>query len=224
MEYQAKVTLTDDELARMTRFADRIHDANRKRRRRHLQGWKPKGREAVLARENGYCAELAFAKFLGVEWREFGVEADHFRRRPDVAGYDVKSTDLFTGRLIVTPHDDPDAKCVLVVCNPPDFYVVGWFRAGDAHRSEWYDEYRKDGGAWYVPRSQMKPVPPYVPVEHVEHGSSDDVLAVVDDEYDRLVAERLGDTGPVARGDWRAVLRAQGIEPPKGVDDVEPRT
>lgn len=228
-DVQATVRLTDDEFARVKAFSDRIHAANRRRRRRHRQGWKPRGKEAVDARVSGYCAEFAFAKFLGVEWHAFGVDADHFRERPDVGGYDVKSTDLITGRLIVTPHDADDRVCVLVIAVDRLRYdIVGCFRAGDAKRDEWFELHRESGGAWYVPRDLMKPVlmPRSTIDDHRDelrrslggiHPDDEDRDA---ERLDNDLARHIESLGPVERGDWRAVLRAQGIPEPERRDDV----
>ena len=234
-DVQASIRLTDDELARMKRFSDRIHRANRRRQRRHRQGWKPRGREAVDARYLGYCAQRAFANFLGVKWPDFDVDAYHFRKRPDVGGYDVKSTTLVTGRLIVTPLDDDDRMCVLVICREPEFDIVGYYNAGNAKRPEWWSIERDGGGAWYVPRDLMLPVPARectpsrltvdVSVDtssvrsHIEAVTKilDDARAFDDAEADRLdqaIARKIESVGPVERGDWRAVLRAAGVEPP----------
>lgn len=235
---QATVKLDAAELARVKAFSERIHAANRRRGRRHAQGWKPKGREAVNARYLGYCAEFAFAKFLGVEWHDFGIDADHWRARPDVGGYDVKSTDLVFGRLIVTPRDDDERRCVLVICRDPFFDVCGYYRAGDAKRPEWWSVERAKGGAWYVPRDQMRDVPVFIPpadpsavVDAAVEAHKTVIRSILDDArafdeaqskaLERSIVERIESLGPVERGDWRAVLRAKGIEPPEANRDDE---
>lgn len=154
-DIQGSVTLTGDEIQRVVAFAQERHQENQQRRRaRHTQGWRPRGKQAIHLRTMGYLGEFAFAKWLGIPWRS--DNRDHFREAPDVGGWDVKTTDNRHHRLIVTPQDALDRRCVLVIDQRPEFHIVGWFRAGDARRSEWWERHREGGGAWYVPRGMMR--------------------------------------------------------------------
>jgi len=93
----------------------------------------------------GAAAELAFAKYLGVEWNE-GV--DTFKA-PDVGELQVRSTELPYGSLIIRPDDKNDDEIfVLVTGSCPVYRPIGWMRCGDCKQQQWW---RQD--AWFVPQS-----------------------------------------------------------------------
>jgi hypothetical protein len=156
--YQATVTLTSDDIARVRVFSEERHKENREHHRRHIQGFKPKGKQAIHHRLMGYLGEYAFARWLGVPWRADGQ--DHWREQPDVAGFDVKATDEPQHRLIITPHDSVERRYVLVIDQRPTFYICGWYKGADARRSEWWERHREGGGAWYVPRGMLRIIDP----------------------------------------------------------------
>lgn len=156
---QESVTLTSEEIARVIAFAKERHqEIGARRHARHTQGWRPKGKQAIRVRQMGYLGEFAFAKWLGVPWRPDG--RDHFRKVPDVAGWDVKTVSDPAHRMIVTPQDALERRCVLVIDQRPTFHIVGWFKAGDARRPEWWERHREGGGAWFVPRGMMRLIDP----------------------------------------------------------------
>jgi hypothetical protein len=83
----------------------------------------------------GALGELAVAKLHHIYWNP---TADEFGRRPDVAGFEVRSTTWPNGHLEVFPSDDDDAKCCLCIVRFPIVRIRGWIRAGNAKRPEWF--------------------------------------------------------------------------------------
>ena len=155
------VTLPEDVIVQVMAFATRIEYANRKRKRRNVQGLTAKGRDSLAMRMMGYAGEAALARYLGLDPVRL---ADEWRSRPDVLCFDVMTTDKAHGALIVTPRDRLDMMKVLVIDRAPVFHICGWYRAGDARleaeraHSEWWRTERERGGAWYVPQTFLRPL------------------------------------------------------------------
>lgn len=77
----------------------------------------------------GACAELAWAKHLGVYWS--GVSD---LKAKDGADMEVRWTKHEEGGLIIYPHDDDRSVFVLAKGFAPEFRFVGWLRGGDGKR------------------------------------------------------------------------------------------
>lgn len=155
------VTLDAGVLAKAAAFAEQIEMANRRRRRKNVQGLTAKGKESLKMRVSGYSGEAAVAIHLGMspdrirdDWRGRGTVA-----YPDVGPFDVMTTDKPHGSLIITPRDRLDMMKVLVIDQSPVFHICGWYRVGDARleaersHSEWWRVERSGGGAWYIPQA-----------------------------------------------------------------------
>lgn len=188
------VRLDEAVLNRCREFAFRQEEANRRNKRKNKQGFVPAPGESLSKREMGMAGDAALAICLGMSAVRV---ADQWRRAPDVGEWDVTTTDLPHGKLIVTPRDRLDMKKVLVVCECPDFHICGWYLAGEARKhSEWWQVWRKDGGAWYVPQECLWPL--------TRGGES----------LGDAAGNTLGASPPPEPGtaDWRAVLRDAGVE------------
>jgi hypothetical protein len=103
--------------------------------RRMLESWKSKECNKVKNKDFGWhsdieaaCAELAFAKWMGVYW-DFSVNTF---KKPDVAGYQVRHCQSADGSLIVRPNDSNSENYVLVVGTTPEFKIIGWIKGEDA--------------------------------------------------------------------------------------------
>lgn len=68
------------------------------------------------------CAEMAFAKFLGVYW---DASVDTFKK-PDVGDIQVRSTSYDSGSLIFRDGDNEEDKFALVTGVCPKFAIRGW--------------------------------------------------------------------------------------------------
>lgn len=205
---QATVTLDTATIARVVAFSDRIHAANRKRRRRHAQGFRPRGKESIEKRRSGYYGEAAFAQWMGVPWRPH--DSDSWLNGylgADVAGYEVRTSTLVTARLIITPRDPDVGVFVLVIDRLPRFDICGLFPALEAKtHSEWWEVHRENGGGWYVPRSALRRIEQGKALARNPLELARPILEAVD-QHRKAIDE-------VVSTDWRAVLRAKGIEPP----------
>ena len=74
----------------------------------------------------GACAELAWAKHLGVYWT--GVSN---LKAKDGADMEVRWTKHEGGGLIIYPHDDDQSVFVLAKGHAPEFRFVGWLRGAE---------------------------------------------------------------------------------------------
>lgn len=101
----------------------------------------------------GACGELTLAKALDRHWLGSPGTLDP---EGDVAGYQVRTTTLPGGCLIVKPSDPDAAVFVLVVGPEPAYRIAGWMVGGDAKVPRWW---RADVAfpAWFVPQSALAP-------------------------------------------------------------------
>jgi hypothetical protein len=106
----------------------------------------------------GTSAELAVARWLGVEWSR---SVNTFHGEADVGeDVDVRATDRDDGRLILREKDQPYRWFVLVTGNPPNIFLRGFIRGWDARQDEWYRNPQGYGAAWFVPQSALIPIQP----------------------------------------------------------------
>jgi len=98
-------------------------------------------------------AEMAAAKGLGLYWS--GVEGIN---SPDVGEYEVRSTTRLNGSLIIGEKDKDDQKVMLVTCDPPNFFLIGWMLAGKVKlRTDWIFKSER-GRCWMAPQSALEKV------------------------------------------------------------------
>lgn len=102
----------------------------------------------------GAAAERALAKYMGVPWSG-GV--DTFKA-PDVADFQVRSTTLPHGSLIIRPGDENDDEIYVLVtgaCVRPfaRYHIRGWKRCGDCKADHWLNS---AGDAWFVRQSALR--------------------------------------------------------------------
>jgi len=144
-----RIELTEDELSYAVGIG-RLR--NRDAKALGLQdkhGYKGQGDDAHVL---GAMAELAFAKFCGVEWA-----ADNLTfKRPDVGGVQVRGRSELGFQLIFREDDDPTEPFALVVGTGP-FYVLGWIPGYEAAKAP----LQAIGGrepAHFVPHSWLRPL------------------------------------------------------------------
>lgn len=97
--------------------------------------------------QDGACAEMAVAKFLGTYW---SGSVNSFKL-PDLRNVQVRHTSRSSGRLIVRQNDSDLDVYVLVTGTAPTFRVHGGIRGRDAKRDEWLSDPNGRGPAWFVP-------------------------------------------------------------------------
>ena len=100
---------------------------------------------------DGAAAEMAVAKHLNKYW---GSHVNSMKA-PDVDTLQVRSTHHKNGCLIIRPHDNPDAKYVLVTSAAPEYNIVGWMWGRDAMQDKFWRTDLKGLDAWWVPQQQL---------------------------------------------------------------------
>lgn len=98
----------------------------------------------------GAIGEIAVAKALRVYWNGNGTD----RKRPDVGPWDVRSTSLPHGKLIIHKNDPDERVIFLVTGKAPTLSVRGWLRAIDGKRPEYWDD-KKPRPAFFVPQDKL---------------------------------------------------------------------
>lgn len=110
----------------------------------------------------GTLGELAVARCLGIEYT--GDPAK------DVGEYEVKTTDLIHGCLLVRPRGrfsgvlqgSEATKYILVIrVSKVVFLVVGWLSAGEIKQKPKYFMDKGNSGrppAWFIPQSELHPM------------------------------------------------------------------
>jgi hypothetical protein len=102
---------------------------------------------------NGACGELAVARALNCFWC-----GGHFRSR-DVAEYQVRTTHHQTGRLTIHDDDNNNDIFILVIGDGRTrvFDIVGWIKAIDGKRPEYWVEMQSGTWDFMVPQSALHP-------------------------------------------------------------------
>jgi hypothetical protein len=105
----------------------------------------------------GAFGELAVAKALGIYWP---AAVNPTRHDPDLGDdIQVRCTGYRTGRLCHHPDDPAHHRYVLVVGDPLDrLDVVGWRWGADCRDDEYWTD-PGGGAAWFVPQSDLTPIP-----------------------------------------------------------------
>lgn len=100
-------------------------------------------------------AEIAAAKFANV-WPAAFASVGSDNNGEDVGGAQIRSTRHETGRLLIHPEDRDEQIFVLVIGALPTYRLVGWMRASDAKRPEWWDEEKMwRCPCWAVPQDAL---------------------------------------------------------------------
>lgn len=102
----------------------------------------------------GAAAELAVAKYFGKHW---GGSLNTFKLS-DVGNYQIRSTTLESGRLIIRPSDMATDTFIFVVGKSPVLKIVGYILGADARRHEYWMNPSNRPGAWFVPQSVLSPI------------------------------------------------------------------
>ena len=163
------VELTEEEFAEVeAEVARRNANADREHAQ-HLLGW------STLANQTlGVVGERVVAKALRLPWAEVRKNYSFAnRKRPDVGGYEVRTTRPPHGELVVREGDPSDRVFVLVVpevrIHDPDnlrdvvWRVAGCLMGSVAKQKQFWRTDRGrvgDPPAWFVPQRFLVPLPP----------------------------------------------------------------
>jgi hypothetical protein len=104
----------------------------------------------------GACGELAVAKSAGVF---FLPSVNTFHRVPDfLSDYEVRSTDLADGSLIVRDNDDDERRYILATVLGDVVNLVGWIKGSEAKKQEWLRDPGNRRPSWFVPQASLMPI------------------------------------------------------------------
>jgi len=95
-------------------------------------------------------AELSVAKGLNLYWSGSTDIGSN-----DVGPYEVRATKYQNGHLVISEKDPDDQLVVLVICNPPEFNLVGYMKAKDAKHPK-YHITNDRGWCWMVPQGKLE--------------------------------------------------------------------
>jgi hypothetical protein len=108
----------------------------------------------------GACAECAVAKVTDNYW--YGSLGDMKAR--DVDEYQVRSTELSEGCLLVHEEDQDDHVFILVTGVPPRLRIQGWTCGREAKKKEFWTT-RFSAPAFFAPQSILLPMDQLWPLE-----------------------------------------------------------
>lgn len=103
----------------------------------------------------GVCGEMALAKHKGV-W--FSPMLNTFHRSPDCLGFEVRTTQVTDGRLIVRDNDADDRTYVLAITDGSSVRLVGWMLGGECKQARWADNPNGYRPCWMVPQKYLHPM------------------------------------------------------------------
>lgn len=103
----------------------------------------------------GAAAEYVVARHYGKVWN--ALVSKPARRLGDVGAAEVRASRHPNGCLLLHESDPDDRGFILVVGACPEFKIVGWIKARDGKREEFW---RTDTGrpAFFVPQSALTPI------------------------------------------------------------------
>ena len=104
----------------------------------------------------GARAELAVALHLGIPYEG---TVNTFHRKPDVGGFEVRSTRLQDGKLLVRPNDHDERPFIMVTTHGRRMVLRGWAFGRAAKRHEWWRKWNDKPGVWAMPQTALRPVP-----------------------------------------------------------------
>ena len=125
------------------------------------RGWKDRGgfqaNEGLVSHRLGARGECAFAVWAGLPWNGFVLNPHQLPG--DVAHYEIRTTPLPHGRLVIMPTDvetKATRPFVLALANAYDrFTLAGWYLPADGMNQQWWRDYPGRSGRWFVPRSEL---------------------------------------------------------------------
>lgn len=103
----------------------------------------------------GYCAELAVAKALGLYYSG----GSGFKAADVGANIQVRWASKPNYRLIVRAADNPAHIYILVTGEAPTYKLVGFMRGSEAQKPQYLDKPDNNRpAAWFVPQSDLLPM------------------------------------------------------------------
>ena len=154
MKFPQKVTLTSSEL--ITAATVGVHRNVSSLEKNHdPEKYGKENRTDWQMDIEGACYEQALAKCLNVYWP---ASVDTFTAVGDVAGMDVRGTELKNGCLVFRPKDieHQERAFWLVTGLAPDYTVHGWIVGSDCQKDEFINAPNNRPPAWFVPQDMLK--------------------------------------------------------------------
>lgn len=141
-----RVDLSDEEMDYAAKIGRKRNKDAKKLKLPDKHGFKGQGDRIHTL---GAQAELAFAKFYGVEWDASNLTF----KKPDVGNIQVRGRSLRGYDLIIREDDDVTQPFVLVVGKNP-FYIMGW-TIGDRILVEPLQEFGGREPARFIPAARL---------------------------------------------------------------------
>jgi hypothetical protein len=104
----------------------------------------------------GTCGEMALMRFLGSS--SVPTYDPALRKNPDVGPFDVRTTAVSAGCLIMRQRDAVDRYHVLVVqLDRLRYRIAGYCHGSIRHSKEIHQYERGDPIAWFIPQAKLLP-------------------------------------------------------------------
>lgn len=118
--------------------------------------WEPTDGHPLALDILGTCGEMALMRFLGCS---ADPRHDPARRKePDVGPFDVRTTSISAGSLIIRERDPVDRYHVLVVQLDPFRYRIAGYCHGSVRYSDDIHQYARGKPiAWFIPQAKLLP-------------------------------------------------------------------
>lgn len=166
MPNPVKLQLTPEQLALAHAEAERRQTVNEAKRLSGRNRAPALGEKALAMHRLGAVGEVAAAVHLGLEAYLFSEQLA-VRGSADLPGdIEVKTRSRHKYDLIVQKGERPDKKLILVTVEGDSTLLHGWCMAGDVMREEfWADVARNGRAAYFVPKSELRPLTDLLPLK-----------------------------------------------------------
>ena len=156
----AEYDIVDDELSGCIDYVVALQQRSRARGYNHANVRQRSPLQRAIDDINGHCGEIAFCRYLGVDWTP---EMDAFHNKADILDlYEIRTTHHDSGSLIIRDDDRADRCFVLVTGNiqepPRTMKIRGWIWGNEGKKSEYIRNPHGHRPSWFVPQSALQPM------------------------------------------------------------------
>jgi hypothetical protein len=166
MGLRVRVELTDDDITHAHHIGTlRLQCSGNVNRNPHRSQTGRTTTDRLRHDQQGAVGELALCRHLRRDWH---ASVNRFHNRPDVPipgqpweGFDVTTTTLDHGCLILRDNDALHRRFVLITTHPTNPQVVwlrGWITGHDGTLPEYLKAPNGDRQSWFVPQQALRPI------------------------------------------------------------------
>jgi hypothetical protein len=153
------VTVTETDVEHCRAYVERVQARSNARGYDHANARPRSAQQRVFDDVNGHCAEIAFCRWLGVEW---APDINAFHAIPDALGvFEIRATTYSTGRLIIRDDEDAADRCyVLVTGNAwrePRVMTLRGYLWGREADEQYLDNPNGHRPSLFIPQSALHP-------------------------------------------------------------------